>query len=179
MRRRSFVAAALAAGALPTLALAQEAPAATADEGEPTAADEPAQAAAPAPDALIEPTSPLEFAFVSALTNERMRPVFRQYLLDTSVAMALQGDGEDAAPLEVEARPGWRGGAIFTTAARLDEVLGAETPRVILNGRAALTRLRGKNAVINYRLVPMLTLDAEDVDVYLATEGSPSAGPTQ
>jgi hypothetical protein len=162
MRRRSFMTAALAASALPSLARAQAAP-----------------AAAPAPDRPIQPTTPLEFAFVAALSDERMRPIFRRYLLDTSVALALTGEGNDAAPLEVEVREGWRGGAIFTTAARLDEVLGVNVPRITLNGRAALERLRGKNAVINYRLVPMLTLDDEDIEIYLATEGSASAGPTQ
>jgi hypothetical protein len=107
-----------------------------------------------------------------------MRPIFRRYLLDTSIALALTEEGSDE-PLEVEVREGWRGGAIFTTAARLDSVLGEDAPRIMLNGRAALERLRGKNAVLNYRLVPMLTLDNEDVAEYLATEGSASAGPTQ
>lgn len=160
MRRREFVTAALLTGALPGLARAQ---AGGANAG-------------PAP---IDPTTPLESAFVMALEDERMRPIFRRYLLDTSVALAMTGEGADAAPREIEVRPGWNAGAIFTTAARLSSVLGADTPHVVLSGRAALERLRGKNAVINYRLVPMLTLDAEDVATYLATEGSAAAGPTQ
>jgi hypothetical protein len=163
MRRRNFVTAALAATAWPALARAQ---------------DVASTVAIPIADGPIEPATPLEFAFVSALTNERMRPIFRRYLLDTSIALALTEEGSDE-PLEVEVREGWRGGAIFTTAARLDSVLGEDAPRIMLNGRAALERLRGKNAVLNYRLVPMLTLDNEDVAVSLATEGSASAGPTQ
>jgi hypothetical protein len=163
----------LAAGALPVLAHAQTQ----------TPAETPTPAPAPAPalqaGGAIEPTTPLEFAFVQALTDARMRPIFRRYLLDTSVALAMSGEGEDAAPHEVEVRPGWRAGAIFTTAARLQAVLGEETPHIVLNGRAALERLRGKNAVSNYRLVPMLTLDDEDVAIYLATEGSAAAGPAQ
>jgi hypothetical protein len=162
MRRRSFVTAALAAGAFPALARAQGAP-----------------TAAPVAQTTIQPATPLEQAFVMALEEPRMRPIFRRYLLDTSIALALAGPGNDAAPLEVEVREGWRGGAIFTTAARLDSVLGADAPRIMLNGRAALERLRGKNAVLNYRLVPMLTLDSEDIDSYLTSEGSASAGPTQ
>ena len=55
----------------------------------------------------------------------------------------------------------------------MDAVLGADAPRIMLNGRAALERLRGKNAVINFRLVPMLTLDDEDIAVYLATRRRP------
>lgn len=160
MRRREFVAATLIAGAMPSLARAQ--------------ASGVTIAAGP-----IDPQTPLESAFVMALTDERMRPIFRRYLLDTNVALAMTGEGEDAAPREVEVRPGWSGGAIFTSAARLQAVLGTDAPHVVLNGRAALERLRGKKAVINYRLVPMLTLDAEDVASYLATEGSAAAGPAQ
>lgn len=163
MHRRSFVAAAAAAGLIPSLARAQAA----------------APVATPIAQAHIEPATPLERAFVMAFTDARMRPIFRQYFLDTSVALALAASGTDAAPLEVEVRDGWRAGAIFTGAARIDAVLGADAPRIMLNGRAALERLRGKNAVLNYRLSPMLTLDSEDVATYLAREGSSSAGPTQ
>ncbi len=163
MLRRSLIIAALGGAVLVTHARAQENQGAEGD-------------AAPA---LIEPQNALEFAFVSALTNENMRPVFRRYLLDTHVALALVGAGDDAAPLEVDVRDDFRAVAIFTSAARVDAVLGAETPRVILNGRAALERAQGKNVVINYRLVPMLTLEPEDVGQYLETPGESSAGPTQ
>jgi hypothetical protein len=165
MRRRTFVAAALAS--IPAIAHAQTgAPPAPAGTTTPVNADP------------IDPATPLEFAFVAALDDARMRPIFRRYLLDTSVVLAL-AEASEPAPREVQVRDGFTAGAIFTTAARMDSVLGADAPRIILNGRAALERLRGKNAVINFRLVPMLTLDNEDVAAYLATEGSASAGPTQ
>ncbi|QGZ94347.1 hypothetical protein [Terricaulis silvestris] len=167
MRRRTFVAAALAS--LPAIAHAQTetpAPPATPDTARPVSGEP------------IDPSTPLEFAFVAGLDDARMRPIFRRYLLDTSVVLAL-AEGPEPAPREVQVRNGFTAGAIFTTAARMDAVLGADAPRIILNGRAALERLRGKNAVINYRLIPMLTLDDEDIATYLATEGSASAGPTQ
>jgi hypothetical protein len=167
MRRRTFVAAALAS--IPAIAHAQTptpAPVAPAGTTTPVSSDP------------IDPATPLEFAFVAALDDARMRPIFRRYLLDTSVVLAL-AEGSEPAPREVQVRTDFTAGAIFTTTARMDAVLGADAPRIILNGRAALERLRGKNAVINFRLVPMLTLDDEDITAYLATEGSASAGPTQ
>lgn len=162
MHRRTFITA--LAAALPALAHAQQ-----------THDDEPPATETP----LIEPTNALEFAFVSALTNENMRPIFRRYLLDTHVAMALAGEGADAAPLEVEVREGWTACAIFTSDARVDEALGEETPRIMISGRAAFERLEGKNVVINYRLRPMLTLEPEDVARYLEAPGQASAGPSQ
>ncbi len=128
----------------------------------------------------IEPANALENAFVSALTNEAMRPIFRRQLLESHVALALASGEADAAPLEITLREGVRASLVFTSASRLDEVMGPQTPRVILTGRAALERLRGKNVIVNARLMPMLTLEPEDVTSYLETptaEGS--AGPTQ
>lgn len=165
MRRRLFVTAALGAVLAPALAGAQ------------TVAT-PATPAAPRPQP-IEPTNALEYAFVSALTNEGMRPIFRRYLLETHVVLALASNAPDAAPREVQVRDGFRAGAIFTSAARADSVLGPTSARVVINGRAALERLAGKNVVINPTLVPMLTLEPEDVAQYLATPGETSAGPTQ
>lgn len=127
---------------------------------------------------MIEPQNALEYAFVSALSNEGMRAVFRRYLLDTHVALAL-ADEADETPLEVDVRQDFRACAMFTSAARAQAVLGADSPHVMINGRAALERLRGKNVVINYRLRPMLTLEPEDVARYLETPGSSSAGPSQ
>jgi len=167
MRRRTFLTATLAGAALPRLALAQQ--------QQPQA---PAAASAPTRP-QIEPQNALEFAFVQALTNESMRPVFRRYLLDTHVALALAGPGANAAPLEVQVRSGFRAGAIFTSADRLRTVLGANAPHIIINGRAAFERLAGKNVVINYQLAPMLTLEPEDVARYLETPGESSAGPSQ
>lgn len=127
----------------------------------------------------ITPQNALEYAFVSALTNQNMRPIFRRYLMETHVALALSSAEEDAPIREVRVREGFVAGAIFTSAQRLQQVLGAEAPHVIINGRAALTRCVGKNVVINLGLAPMLTLEPADVAAYLATPGETSAGPTQ
>ncbi len=138
----------------------------------------PAQGAQRGP-APITPQNALEYAFVSALTNENMRPIFRRYLMETHVALALSAPGDDAPPRELRVREGFNAGAIFTSEQRLQQVLGRDAPHIIINGRAALTRLVGKNVVINPGLVPMLTLEPADLAAYLATQGESSAGPTQ
>jgi len=171
MRRRLFLSSALAAGVTP--AFAQTAPVTPPPA---TAATPPAPAA---PQGPIEPTNALEFAFVAALTDPGMRTVFRRYIMDTHVVVAMAGEGNDAAPLEIDVNPTFRAAAIFTSDQRVNEVLGPDTPRIVINGRAAFERLEGKNVVINYRLIPMLTLEPEDVQAYLAAEGSGLAGPTQ
>lgn len=127
----------------------------------------------------ITPQNALEYAFVSALTNQGMRPIFRRYLLETHVALALTSEDENSAPREVRVREGFNAGAIFTSEQRLIQVLGEDAPHIMINGRAALTRLVGKNVVINPGLAPMLTLEPTDVAAYLATPGESSAGPTQ
>ena len=168
MRRRLFLGAALAAGATPALAQTTPAPAAA-----------PA-ATPPQPQGPIDPVNALEYAFVQALTDARMRPVFRQYLVNTHVVLALSAADQNSAPLEIEVRPDFRAAAIFTSAQRVDEVLGADAPRIVINGRAAFERVAGKNVVINYRLVPMLTLEPADVAAYLAAAPEESsAGPTE
>lgn len=164
MRRRSFVIAGLAAAATPSLALAQT-----------TEATRPARPAPP----QIEPQNALEWAFLQALENERLRPSFRRYLMETHVALALANDAADAPPREIPLRRDFRAAAIFTSSARMDAVLGPAAPRIVINGRAALERLRGKNVAINPGLTPMLTLEPEDVANYLTTPGTTSAGPTQ
>lgn len=168
MRRRLFLGAALAAGATPALAqTTTPAPAAPA-------------ATPPQPQGPIDPVNALEYAFVQALTDARMRPVFRQYLVNTHVVLALSAADQNSAPLEIDVRPDFRAAAIFTSAQRVDEVLGADAPRIVINGRAAFERVAGKNVVINYRLVPMLTLEPADVAAYLAAAPEESsAGPTE
>jgi hypothetical protein len=160
MLRRFFLAAAMAASAAPAIAQIRL----TEDEPDPS---------------LIEPANALEYAFVSALTNARMRPVFRRYLVSTHVVLALTSADPESEPLEVDVRPDFRAGALFTSIQRIDAVLGADAPRIVINGRAALERLRGKNVVINYQLAPMLTLEPADVASYLETPGESSAGPSQ
>lgn len=178
MRRRFFLGAALAASASPALAQTATptpAPTATAPTPPPAAA-----AATPTPQGPIDPVNALEYAFVQALTDARMRPVFRQYLVNTHVVLALSSADQNSAPLEIEVRDGFRAAAIFTSAQRVDEVLGADAPRIVINGRAAFERVAGKNVVINYRLVPMLTLEPADVAAYLeAAPAESSAGPTE
>jgi hypothetical protein len=127
----------------------------------------------------ITPQNALEYAFVSAFTNEGMRPIFRRYLLETHVALPLVDNTPDAAPREMTTRQGFRGGVIFTSEQRLQSVLGPDQPHIMINGRAALTRLVGKNVVINPGLSPFLTLEPRDVAAYLATPGESSAGPSQ
>lgn len=177
MHRRTFVATSLAATVSASLAQAQVA-GATVTPGADASAP-----AAPLATRPIEPANALEQAFVGALHDERMRPVFRRYLLDTHVALAMAAAGEDAAPREVEVRnPDGsmsQAVAIFTSDERVNTVLGEDTPRVMISGRAALERARGKNVVINFHLIPMLTLEAEDVATYLAQPGTASAGPAQ
>ena len=127
----------------------------------------------------ITPENALEYAFVSALTNPNMRPIFRRYLMETHVALALTEQQDDAPVRELRVRDGFSGGAIFTSEERLRAVLGEDAPHIIINGRAAFTRLAGKTIVINPGLVPMLTLEPTDVAAYLLTPGESSAGPTQ
>jgi hypothetical protein len=161
MLRRTLLAAAL--GVWPASAFAQTQ----------------ATTAPASPPPPIQPQNALEYAFVSALTNENMRPIFRRYLMETHVALALASADQDAPPREIRVRDGFRAAAIFTSAARLQAVLGANAPHVMINGRAALTRCVGKNVVINPGLVPMLTLEPTDLAQYLATPGESSAGPSQ
>ena len=128
----------------------------------------------------IEPQNDLETAFLMALDNETMRPMFRRQLLDSHLALALANNTPESPPREVSIREGVSACLLFTSAGRLNSVLGTASPRVILTGRAALERLRGKNVILNMRLNPMLTLEASDIATYLAAEGSSaSAGPTQ
>lgn len=136
-------------------------------------------AAQPGQRPTITPENALEYAFVSALTNENMRPIFRRYLMETHVALALASAEDDAPVRELRIRDDYTAGAIFTSEQRLKHVLGEDAPHIIINGRAAFTRLAGKNIVINPGLVPMLTLDPPDVAAYLLTPGESSAGPTQ
>ncbi|MEZ5961779.1 MAG: hypothetical protein R3C30_15355 [Hyphomonadaceae bacterium] len=164
MLRRTLLASAI--GAWPALAFAQQEPAAQ-------------PSAQRTPPATITPQNALEYAFVSALTNQNMRPIFRRYLMETHVALALEEEGQDAPPRELEIRDDFRAGAIFTSEQRLKSVLGEDAPFIIINGRAAFTRLVGKNIAINPGLVPMLTLEPPDVAAYLLTPGETSAGPTQ
>lgn len=126
----------------------------------------------------IEPSNDLERAFVDAYDHEAARPEFRRLLLESPVWLALANSGEDAPPRELSAEGRDPAGLIFTSDARMSIVLGPAAPRVQLTGREALARLRGKHAIINLQLVPMLILEPDDIETYLAP-AQPSVGPTE
>lgn len=173
MLRRTVLVSAL--GAWPAMAFAQQTTTPQPQPQSPSAQ----QPAAPQQPAVITPQNALEYAFVSALNNPGMRPIFRRYLLETHVALALTAQEDNAPPRRIRVRPDFTAGAIFTSEERLTHALGADAPHIMINGRAALTRLVGGNAVINPGYVPMLTLEPSDLAAYLATPGESSAGPTQ
>jgi hypothetical protein len=125
--------------------------------------------------APIDPQNALERTFVAAVTDPSQRPVFRSQLLESQVVLALATSAADSAPREVPLRAGVSATLIFTSAARMDSVLGSSAPRVSLSGRDALQRLHGKNVIINPTLAPMLTLEPDDVAHWLAVPAAPSA----
>lgn len=150
MLRRTLLTAAIAA-ALPGLAAAQE--------GE-------AQQNRRTPPPPITPENALERAFIAALNDPDQRPEFRSLLLTSQVVLAMANSSPESAPLELtfgdlQLTP------IFTSETRMNAVLGPAAPRRRLTGRQALTRLRGKNVVLNMMHTPMLTLEPEDVAEYL------------
>ncbi|HRP11202.1 MAG TPA: hypothetical protein PLK37_09230 [Terricaulis sp.] len=154
MHRRTLIAA-LAGAALPPAAWAQAG-------GQPQQQSPPRSAPPP-----INPENELERVFLAALEEEDARPRFRQLLMRSQVVLAMANNAPDSPPLEMtfgQLRPG----AIFTSATRMNAVLGPASARRVMTGRAALTRLSGKHVVINFMHTPMLTLDPPDVAAYLA-----------
>ena len=135
-----------------------------------------------------EAANALEQAFISATTVPGMRPIFRRYLLQTHVVLPLTTSAQDSpvrqarVPIPPDASGAPRyftGRAIFTSLARANTVFGEDTPHIVINGRAALSRMRQTNVILNPGLAPMLTLEPSDIAVYLDTQGDASAGPTQ
>ncbi len=116
----------------------------------------------------IRPSNQLETSFLAAFENEDARPAFRQELLRAPVALAMANAEPDSAPREVVLAGDLRACALFTSVDRLAGVLGPAAARIVVPGREALTRVRGKNAVLNYRLLPMLTLEPADIEALLA-----------
>lgn len=149
MQRRTFIVAALAAGAPPFGASAQTAP------------------ARPAPPPPITPENELERVFLAALDDPEMRPEFRRLLMTSPVVLAMANNSPDSPPLELTIGD-LRTAAIFTSPTRQNAVLGPASARRALSGRQALTLLRGKRVVVNFMHTPMLTLDPPDVAQYLA-----------
>jgi hypothetical protein len=162
MRRRTFLTAAAALAATPA-----------------------AQAQIPTPTSLpiIEPQNALERALIAATdpgAAEPERDAFRRLFLGSSVALALSANSPDAPPAQVEPRSGYRTCLIFTSSARATEIMGADTPRIMLRGRQALERVRGTNVVININRRPFITLDADGVEGFLALpEGQDQPQPQQ
>lgn len=148
MQRRTFLIAGLGAVTLPRAAYAQ------------------APAAAPT---QIEAENELERAFLSAFRDPSARPGFRRELLASRVALALANSAADSPPRMQQVREDLRVGLIYSSASRLAGVLGPAAPRIVLTGRDALARLTGQHVAFNFRLVPMLTLEPEDVAEYLAS----------
>ncbi|HVZ99280.1 MAG TPA: SseB family protein [Caulobacterales bacterium] len=174
MQRRVFLTALLGAGAAPWAARAQggDAPVSHA----PVSAAPPPAAPATRVMALepIVPANALERAFVDAAANEALRPAFRRALLESDVIVAVTGTGDNVRPRLVPLNGGVRAAAIFTSPTRLDEGLGRNQAALTMSGRRALTRLRHQHVVINYGLAPMLTLDPQDVQHFLAISTEPS-----
>jgi hypothetical protein len=174
MLRRTFVAGVLAAA--PGIAFAQttgstRAPATSGD-------------VVRRPTGLVQPIVPeteLERTFLAAFSNEDMRSAFRRQFLESNVVLALQTNATDSAPLERPLPNRQSASFIFTSLTRADSVMGPAAPRRSMTGRAALERVRGKYLVINYTLEPMLTLEPDDIERFLAMprNSARSAGPSQ
>ena len=166
--------------AAPAVASAQEAPSVAAPGirlNEDGANDTPAPRLSLRP---IEPANALERVFMAALDDPSMRPMFRRMLLDQNVAVVMTSAEPGATPREIAIGNDRSAAFIFTSSERVDEVLGPETPRQVMTGRAAFERLRGKNVLLNPQLMPMLTLEPEDLINYLAAPvPRASAGPAQ
>lgn len=122
----------------------------------------------------IEPENELERVFVAALDDPSQRPVFRRVLLESRVAVAFANDEYDSPPRLLRIDENREAGFIFTSDSRLSSVMGPGVPRRMMSGRQALELFEGKNVVLNWRLAPMLTLEAEDIAAYLARD---DAGP--
>jgi hypothetical protein len=166
MYRRRFVAASLAAIAVPAAARAQTEPAST--------------TASPASTpGLIEPQNALEQSFLNALNNEALRPAFRRQLLTSQVALAVVSRLPEAPPRQIELRPGVQACLVFTSSARAAQVMGPMAPVLMLTGRQALRRVRGANVIININLAPALTLEPEDVQALLDMPDESIAPPPQ
>ncbi|GAM98551.1 hypothetical protein U91I_02186 [alpha proteobacterium U9-1i] len=117
----------------------------------------------------IQPENALERAFLDAFRDPALRPGFRRELLTAQVALALANTAPDSPPRMMQVREDLSVGLIYSSATRLAGVLGPAAPRAMMTGRQALTRLAGQHVAFNLRLVPMLTLEPEDIAEYLAT----------
>lgn len=133
------------------------------------------------PPPVIEPANDLERAMIAATdpgSGEQQRDAFRRLFLSSDVALALSANAPDAPPAQIEPRPGVNACLIFTSSARVTEIMGADTPRIVVTGRQALERVRGTNVVININRRPRITLDAEGIEGFLSLpEGREASAP--
>lgn len=127
----------------------------------------------------IRPQTALEEAFVAAYRSEAARPAFREEFLESNVLLVMATNARDSDPRFMPV-PNGRSAMIFTSADLLNRRLGPETPRIAMNGRAALMRVRASNVVINPGYEPMLVLDPAGIAGFLGIPASAdSAGPAQ
>jgi hypothetical protein len=119
----------------------------------------------------IEAENALEHDFLAAFANPEMRATFRLRLLQSMVTLALETQTADSPPRFIPLGEDDEAGLIYTSPSRLASVMGPETARMVLTGRQALTRLRGKHAALNYGLLPMLTLEPSDIENFLQVGG--------
>lgn len=132
-----------------------------------------AAAARPQPE-VMDPVNAIERTFVAALTNPEMRPAFRRQLLESRVALAVSETDGETAPRTVPIQDGRRAVAIFTSAERLQAVLGEAAGFELITGREALERAGEQNVVLNFMWSPMLTLEPDDIASYLETPQTPA-----
>ena len=130
-------------------------------------ADDTQAGAAPPVLREIEAENALEHDFLAAFANPEMRATFRLRLLQSLVTLALETQTPDSPPRLIPLGEDDEAGLIYTSPSRLASVLGPETARMVLTGRQALTRLRGKHVALNYGLLPMLTLEPSDIENFL------------
>jgi hypothetical protein len=119
----------------------------------------------------IEAENALEHDFLAAFANPAMRATFRLRLLESLVALALETQTLNSPPHMIPLGEDNEAGLIFTSPSRLASVLGPEAARMMVTGRQALTRLRGKHVALNYGLLPMLTLEPSDIENFLQVGG--------
>ncbi len=165
MRRRTFLTATLAAlAASPALAQQTQAPTTNVLP-------------------IIEPQNALERALIAATdagAGEPQRDAFRRLFLRSEVALVLSANAPDSPPAQIEPRPGYHTCLIFTSSARVTEVMSDGTPRIVLTGRQALERVQGTNVVINLNRRPFIVLDATGVEGFLSLpDGREAAAPAQ
>lgn len=132
---------------------------------------------------FIEPQNDLERALLAATdqgAGEPQRDAFRRLFLRSDVALVLSANAPDSPPAQIEPRPGYYSCLIFTSSARVTEVMSDGTPRIVLSGRQALERVRGTNVVINLNRRPFIVLDPAGVEGFLALpEGREATPPEQ